>query len=200
MEICGFQYEILLINDGSTDDSGTLLNQFDNPYIRVIEKKNQGLGSVLKLGFSQAEGDIFIIVDLDLSYDVQNILRVIDLSNNWDCVVCSKYARSNTYPLLRKILSFFHYRFCDLFFDIQVRDMGSGIVMVHSQFVRNQSFISNGFGIHCEFFLSLHRKEANILEIPVNYTHYPGSYRFIFHSLQTVKELCTIVRNQSISD
>jgi len=200
MDTCGFSYEILLINDGSTDNSNNVLKHLIHPEIRIIEKKNQGLGSVLKIGFAKAVGEIFIIIDLDLSYDVQNILRVIELSKNWDCVVCSKYAQSNTYPLFRKILSFLHYQFCDLFFDINVRDMGSGIVMVHSSFVRDQSLISNGFGIHCEFFLSLHKKKARILEIPVKYTHYPGSYRFIFHSIQTVKELFAIVRKQFISD
>ncbi|MBF0449466.1 MAG: glycosyltransferase family 2 protein [Candidatus Magnetomorum sp.] len=194
MDSCGHPYEILLINDGSTDGSDIALQAFNHPFVKIIEKKNQGLGSVLKLGFSQMDGDLLIIIDLDLSYDIQNISRIIDLSTSWDCVVCSKYARLNNYPLHRKMLSFLHHWFCTLLFEIPVRDMGSGIVMLHSKFVRNQPFISNGFGIHCEFFLTLHRQQASILEIPVLYTHFPGSYRLIYHSLQTIKELGAIVQ------
>jgi len=195
MKSTGYPFEILLINDGSNDGSDIMLHQFSEPFIKIINQNNKGLGSVLKTAFTQAGGDILIIVDLDLSYGIQNISRAIRLSNDWDCVVCSKYARQNQYPFHRKILSFFHYKFCRLLFGISVRDMGSGIVMVHSKFVHNQKFFSNGFGIHCEFFLSLHKQHASVLELPVQYKHFPGSYRLIYHSIQTTKELFVIVQH-----
>jgi len=199
MEMCGHPYEILLINDGSTDGSNHVLRRFENALVKIIDQKNQGLGSVLKTGFSVANGDILVIVDLDLSYDISNISHVINLSSQWDCVVCSKYARKNHYPFHRKILSFFHYKFCNFLFKIPVRDMGSGIVMVHSRYVKNQQFISKGFGIHCEFYLVLHKQKASVLEIPVQYKHFPGSYRLIYHSFQTIKELVAIIQQYVIS-
>jgi glycosyltransferase involved in cell wall biosynthesis len=193
MNNCGSPYEILLINDGSTDGSERILSQLHNDNIRCIFKENQGLGSVFQLGFTLASGQIFIILDLDLSYGVQNIYKVIDLAKDWDCVVCSKYADMNDYPLHRQILSLLNYLFCRCVFKISVRDMGSGLVMVHKHLVQNESFICSGFGIHCEFFFLLHKKNARILEIPVQYKHYPGTYRSFFHSCQTINELKSIL-------
>jgi len=193
MNHCGYPYEILLINDGSTDKSDRILSRLHYPQIRCISKENEGLGSVIKLGFSQATGQILIILDLDLSYGIQNIQKVIDFSDNWDCVVCSKYEHENSYPLHRKILSLLNYLFCKLFLNLSVRDMGSGIVMVHSRLVRDESFICKGFGIHCELFVVLQKKKARILEIPIQYSHYPSSYRMLFHSIQTILEVLSIV-------
>ena len=191
-----YPYELLLINDGSTDGSDQVLAQLDDVNIRIITKANQGLGSVLELGFSQSSGQILIILDLDLSYGVQNLLKVIDLAHDWDCVVCSKYSDVNDYPFHRKVLSFLYYLFCKSFLNISVRDMGSGIVMLHSRLVHNESFVCKGFGIHCELFLMLNKKKARILEIPIQYTHYPGSYRFFFHSIQTIIELISIMHKK----
>ncbi|ETR74340.1 MAG: dolichol-phosphate mannosyltransferase [Candidatus Magnetoglobus multicellularis str. Araruama] len=166
MDHYGAPYEILLINDGSTDSSGQQLSQLNYPKIRIITKENQGLGSVFKLGFLQATGNILILLDLDLSYGIDNIHKVIDLSNEWDCVVCSKYLGNNAYPFHRKILSFCHYLFCKRIFNISIRDMGSGIVMVHSNLVQNEQFICNGFGIHCEFYLMLNKKKPPYWKFP----------------------------------
>ena len=193
MNKCGCPYEIILINDGSTDGSDHVLSQLNNGNIRCITKKNQGLGSVIQLGFSLASGQIIIILDLDLSYDIQNIYKVIGLANNWECVVCSKYADENNYPLHRKVLSYFNHLLCKFIFNISVRDIGSGFVMLHKYLVQNESFICNGFGFHCELFFILHKKKAKILELPVQYTHYPGTYRILIHSLQTIKEIKSIM-------
>jgi glycosyltransferase involved in cell wall biosynthesis len=196
MTHCGYTFEILLINDGSTDGSDHALSQLPYSNIRFFSQKNQGLGSVLQLGFAEATGEILIILDLDLSYDIQNMRKVIHLSKNWDCVVCSKYAKTNIYPFHRKVLSILFYFFCKWVFKVSVRDMGSGFVLVHSRWVRNESFISKGFGIHCEFFLSLNAQKARILEIPINYSHFPGSFRIFKHSIQTIKELIAIFFKQ----
>jgi len=197
MNHCGYPYELLLINDGSTDQSDRVLSRLHYRNIRCISKKNEGLGSVIKLGFSQASGQILIILDLDLSYGLRNIQKFIDLADHWDCVVGSKYEHENNYPFHRKILSLLYYLFCKRVLNISVRDMGSGIVMMHSRLVRDASFMCKGFGIHCELFVVLQEKKARILEIPIQYTHYPSSYQMFFHSIQTIKEVLSIVYKQS---
>ena len=196
MQNCGHPFEILLINDGSTDGSDQILSRLDDANIQIFTQKNQGLGSVLSLGFSKASGHIIVILDLDLSYDIFNMYQVIDLANHWDCVVCSKYKHTNNYPFKRRALSVLYFLFCKWILNISVRDMGSGFVMLHSKLIRNESFICKGFGVHCELFLKLQEKNAKILEIPINYTHSPGSFRLFYHSIQTIKELTDLLINQ----
>ena len=59
--------EILLINDGSTDDSLQLIKQYESKYdcIKVVDKKNGGVSSARNVGLNVAKGDYVIFVDSD---------------------------------------------------------------------------------------------------------------------------------------
>jgi len=192
--IPNIKYELLIINDGSRDNTMQKLDCFSDEHI-IINKVNNGLGSVIALGICKARGDYLVFVDLDLSYGLDNIQKVIELSDEWDCIVCSKYKKSNNYPFIRKTLSNIHFLINRLFFKANVRDMGSGIVLVRAQLLRNIKLKSKGFGVHCEFFLFLTLQKARTIEIPVDYQHHPGSYRLFYHSFQTVIEIiCVLYR------
>ena len=59
--------EILLINDGSTDDSLQLIKQYERKYdcLKVVDKKNGGVSSARNVGLNVAKGDYVIFVDSD---------------------------------------------------------------------------------------------------------------------------------------
>lgn len=64
----GCDYEIVLLNDGSTDSSGALCDRYAAQYpeiVRVIHKQNEGLLMTRRRGFAEARGDWFICVDSD---------------------------------------------------------------------------------------------------------------------------------------
>lgn len=64
----GAEYEILLLDDGSTDASGAICDRYaqEHPHIvRVIHKENEGLLMTRRRGFREARGDWFICVDSD---------------------------------------------------------------------------------------------------------------------------------------
>lgn len=64
----GADYEILLVDDGSTDDSGTVCDAYAESYpdiVRVIHKGNEGLLLTRRRGFQEAKGDWFVCVDSD---------------------------------------------------------------------------------------------------------------------------------------
>ncbi len=60
-------FELVLLNDGSTDCSGTICDEFAarDPRVRVIHKDNEGLMMTRRRGFAEARGDYFICVDSD---------------------------------------------------------------------------------------------------------------------------------------
>jgi glycosyltransferase involved in cell wall biosynthesis len=73
--------EIIVVNDGSTDRTREIVEKFikghPNENIRLINKKNGGKGSALKLGIKHSTGDIIIIQDADLEYDPNDYPKLI---------------------------------------------------------------------------------------------------------------------------
>jgi len=74
--------EIIIVNDGSTDKTGEIVEKFikkhPNENIKLINKKNGGKGSALKLGIKHSTGDIIIIQDADLEYDPNDYPKLIE--------------------------------------------------------------------------------------------------------------------------
>ena len=69
MDENGFSYEVLMINDGSTDDSWKVIKQLheENPAIKgVCFRRNYGKSPALNTGFDAAQGDVVITMDADL--------------------------------------------------------------------------------------------------------------------------------------
>ena len=69
-------YEIVLVDDGSTDDSGKICDRYaaQYPHIRVVHKENEGLMMTRRRGFQEAAGDYFICLDSDDALNDENAL------------------------------------------------------------------------------------------------------------------------------
>ncbi len=90
-------YEIIAVDDGSKDNTFQLAEKFGkkNDNIRVLSHKiNMGMGRALRTGFENAEGDIIITIDADLSYSADQITKLADAlisDETVDIVVGSPY-------------------------------------------------------------------------------------------------------------
>jgi hypothetical protein len=93
-----YTWEILVVDDGSTDGTGALADAFaaGDERIRVLRHRtNFGLGQALRYGFAQAHGDVVVTLDADLTYSVDHIDRLLDAFTNTGAkiVVASPYAQ-----------------------------------------------------------------------------------------------------------
>ena len=108
-----YRFEIVLVNDGSTDDSGEIADELARQYnsIKVLHHpSNFGVGQALKFGFNNTLGDYVVTMDIDLSYDVDHIEQLVDTMRKTHAkiVLASPYMPGGTIanvPAIRKTLS-----------------------------------------------------------------------------------------------
>lgn len=107
------QFQIIAVDDGSSDNTLNLLNQSasENPEVEVLKHPtNMGMGKALITGFKKAIGDVIITLDADLSYDPNYIpLLVWKLKEeNADIVIGSQYmagGKTEDIPFIRLFVS-----------------------------------------------------------------------------------------------
>jgi glycosyltransferase involved in cell wall biosynthesis len=108
-----YQYELLVVNDGSKDDTGAIAEAFskDRPQVRVLHHVvNMNLGQALRTGFAHATGEYVVVLDVDLSYSPDHVERMVDhlRERRAHIVVASPYmdgGQTTQVPFLRLLLS-----------------------------------------------------------------------------------------------
>lgn len=73
----GVSYEVLVVDDGSDDDTAGVARRFEGEGVRVLEQEqNRGKGAVLKVGVLASRGDEVLLVDADLSTPIEDLARL----------------------------------------------------------------------------------------------------------------------------
>ncbi len=119
--------EIIFIDDGSTDDSGTICDSFQkqDSRIRVIHKQNEGLGLTRNVGISSAKGEYIMFLDADDFIDtkmVEILLNKIQETNS-DVVYCGFNEYYNESNIVKRSSCFSGRSFTDDIFDNVILEM-----------------------------------------------------------------------------
>ncbi len=82
--------EIILINDGSTDDSEKIINNYDDKRIKYISRENKGVGKTRNEGIDLAKGEYLTFVDSDDYLDINFCKKMYEkaVKDNCDLVIC----------------------------------------------------------------------------------------------------------------
>lgn len=174
-------WELIIVNDGSTDTTGELAEAFaktrDNVYA-LHHMYNFQLGQALRFGFHYCRGDYVVVMDIDLSYSPDHIEKLLTKLRETKAkiVIASPYmpgGKVSNVPWMRKVLS----RWANKYLSLTVtRDNLSGRLstltsMVRAydgKFLRKLNLKSMGVGIHTEILYKAMILRARIVEIPAH--------------------------------
>lgn len=172
-----YQWEIVVINDGSKDQTGRIADDYAKRYInniRVIHHPtNLNLGNALKTGFKNAKGDIIVVLDIDLSYSVDHIERMVDklVETNSDIVIASPYmpgGKVTDVPFTRKLMS----RWVNRFMRIAAQDKFhtyTGMVRAYRKdFINTVNLKTKDYEINPEILYKGMILRARMVEIPAH--------------------------------
>ena len=104
---CGFDAEIIVVDDASTDGTREFLRTFEHPRVKVLyHAKNRGKGAALRLGFAATSNPYVFVQDADLEYDPRDYHRMIEplLDGRADMVYGSRFLGGP-----HRVLFFWHY-------------------------------------------------------------------------------------------
>jgi len=87
------ELEIILINDGSTDNSEKIIKQYDDTRIKYFKNKNQGIGKTRNFGIEKASGEYIMFIDSDDYMDLNtcSIMYEKATKDKLDIVICDFY-------------------------------------------------------------------------------------------------------------
>ena len=173
----GLELEIVLVDDASTDGSGTILDRLEaetRAGLTVLrQERNQGKGAALRRGFGAATGDIVLIQDADLEYDPSDYPALLQpiLEDKADAVYGSRFMSGP-----RRVLLFWHSvgnrmitLLSNMLTDLNLTDIETCYKVIRKSSLDQLELRSNRFGIEPELTARLAKSGARIYEVPISY-------------------------------
>ncbi|MBI4323005.1 MAG: glycosyltransferase family 2 protein [Candidatus Omnitrophica bacterium] len=166
-------YEILVVDDGSTDSSRELLEGLQKKYprLRIIRhEKNRGYGAALQSGFAHATKDLVFYTDGDGQYDVFELRRLLPvMQDGVDVVNGYKIARSD--PWHRIIIGKVYLRLMRLLFNFHVRDVDCDFRLIRRRAVGTIHLHHTSGMICLELVKKLELAGYRFADFPVHHYH-----------------------------
>jgi len=187
-------YEVIVINDGSSDHTGEILDRLAVDYerVRVIHhSKNRGYGGALRTGFTSATKELIFYTDGDAQYDVWELARLYPLlTESVDMVQGFKGNRGDNW--LRKIIGSVYHQAVRFVFGLKVSDVDCDFRLMRRRIFDHIDLTRNSGVICVELVRKVQEAGFHIAETQVS--HYPRVYgrsQFfrLMPILRTFKEL-----------
>ena len=171
------QYEVLIINDFSNDDTfdkcKKLVDEYKN--FRIFDNPKKGLGGAINLGINEAKGDNISIMMADLSDDIDDLRRynVLMEQGNFDAILGSRFTRDSKvkgYPIQKLVLNRVFNFFVSIVFLNKYNDYTNAFKIYKKKtLVEIMPLISESFNIFLEIPLKIISRNYRYKIISINW-------------------------------
>ncbi len=169
-----YRWEIVVVNDGSTDATGEIAERFAEAHteVRVVHHPvNLNLGQALRTGFTHSCGGYIVTIDLDLSYSPDHISRLLArmTQTHAQIVIASPYmkgGRHSNVPWLRLVLSIYGNRYLSFMSQTRLATLTGMVRAYEGKFARGLILKARGMEVNAEIIMKAQMLNARIEEVP----------------------------------
>jgi len=202
LEDLSADFEVIIVNDGSRDSTGTIADEFarNDSRIRVVHHPvNLGYGVALRSGFETAGKDLVFYTDGDGQFDIREMPALLPLMERYDIVSC--YRRHRADPPIRRFNAWCWTKLIDAIFGMRIRDIDCAFKLYKRNIFDEIHLSSTGALIDAEILARATRKGFRVIQRGVH--HYPrtkgiqtgASIRVILQAFSELFRLRREIRN-----
>lgn len=197
-------YEIIIVNDGSADNTKQIAESLaqGNNRIKVINHAvNRGYGGALQSGYRAASKKYVFYTDGDGQFDISEMPSLIHLMDQFDIVTCYRLDRKDN--ISRKLNAFAWTKLVCFLFKMKIRDIDCAFKLFKTDIFKNIDMVSNGALIDTEVLARATKAGYKITQVGVH--HFPrtagtqtgANFKVILRAFSELFKLYREIKNTS---